>query len=153
MWTGNSTNSPEEFGMFYEEMVIFVDVIHGLDSIEATVQAFADWEASYSDTEMTEPVPGSVGSAEGVVFETFGLPFVDSENPSPFTTPDGINYGGGEFTETYVVDVNGQVLIVAHTFARNFPGQAVPAYSQEEYDDGNASAKATINSIVWKDLS
>lgn len=152
-WVSGSLNSPERFGMFFEGMVVLVDVIPGLDSIDATVEAFADWQATYPDTEMTEAVPASVGGAEGVVFETFGLPFEDPDNPSPFTDPEGINYGGGEFTETFVVDVNGQILIVAHTFAKNFPGDAVPAYEQEEYDAANASAKAIIDSIVWKDLN
>ena len=152
-WVTGQGHGPDSFEINVDGMVVFVDVVPGLESVESTVQAFADWQAGYPDTsEMTDPVPVSLNGAEGVVFETFGLPFEDQDIPAPFIDSSGVSRGAGEFSEVWVVDVNGDVLLVIHTFARTFPGFAVPAYSQDEYDTANAAAKALIASITWKDM-
>lgn len=151
LWNGESYNGPDIFGILFDEMIVLIDVALVPDSVDATVQAFANWQANYPDSQMTEPAPTHVGDAEGLVFETFGLPLVD--DAAPFLDPDGASLAGGEFAEVSVIEVNGQVLIVSHRFAKSFPGHAIPAYEQEEYDAANASARAIIDSIIWKDLS
>jgi len=145
-------NGRDAFNMNVEAMAAFVDVFPGLESVEATVDAFTEWQSNYPDTsQMTEPVPATLDGASGLSFELSDLPFEDPTVTAPFTNILGINLYAGQFSEVYVVDVDGQVLIVSHTFAKSYPGHAVPTYTQAEYDTGNAAAKALIATIAWKD--
>jgi len=152
-WDAVEDNGRDVFGMNVEAMAAFVEVIPGLESVEATVEALTEWQSNYPDSQMTEPVPTELDSASGVAFALMGLPFEDPAYPAPFTNIFGIARFAGQFSEVHVVDVNGQILIVGHTFAKSFPGQAVPIYTQDEYDTANAAATVVINTIIWKDLN
>ena len=133
--------------------ILAIDVVVVTDSIEETVRAFNEVHNFYPDAQMTDPVPATIGGAEGVMFETTGLPIVMPDDADhPFITPPDVaktpmvGAGGGA---VFIVDVDGQIIVVG------YGGVDTERIGQETgvIEGARRAARRLVDSIVWKNLS
>lgn len=138
-----------------------IDAVLTTDTIEATVAVFNAIHDEYPDAEMTDPVPATLGGAEGVVFSTVGLPThftmpEDADHSFIATYPDDdevrwtVAAGSGEI---FVVDVDGQTVVVGYGVSRQClagcdTGTATPG----QVETAKERLRAVVDSIVWRDL-
>ncbi len=153
------------FAISSDDVSSWVDVFVGLDSIEATVAEFQAMHDFYDSAQMSEPEPVTLGGADGVVFQSIGLPAgvavtetdrheFTAQIPSRGLWADASAYGiaipgtsasGSDGVSIWVIDVNGRVVVVAKSALE----------MQVAVEDRPLIPQATqplIDSIVWKDL-
>jgi hypothetical protein len=149
-----------------DEVPGWIDVFTGLDSIDATIEEFQAMHEAVESAQMDEPEPATLAGAEGVVFRSVGLPpgvGLTEQDLYEFTAPipdrgvwtDSSAYGvatpgmsspGSDGVSIWVIDVNGQIVVVAQSALDMQMTADVHTRSRE-------ATRSLINSISWKDLS
>lgn len=153
------------FAVSNDDVPGWIDVFVGLESVDATVDAFRELHDQFDSAAMDEPEPTTLGGAEGVVFRSVGMPAgvaVTEQDRYEFTAPvperglwaDSTAYGialpgssssDGAGVSVWVVEVDGQVVVVAQSAL----DMQVTA---DEREAGRRGTRGLIDSIVWKDL-
>lgn len=124
-------------------------------TVQDVVDEYVAAHAAIPEAEMSEPVSTDIGGANGMSFESIGLPF-QVEDPSvvPFVGEDYLldpgmgGPGGGSAVPIlgagkamfHVVDIDGVTNLVVY--------QGIP----DHYDENVAAAMEFLDSIVWNEL-
>lgn len=154
------------FAIASDEVAGWIDVFVGLDSVEATVEEFRNMHDFYDSAEMNEPVPATLGGADGLVIQSVGLPvgvdLADSDRHEFLApiTQRGQWAGGGAYglaspgrsgpdspgVSIWVGEVSGQVAVVAQS-------SIDMQNTLEERDLARQGIRELMDSIVWKDVA
>lgn len=148
-----------------EELQGWIDVFAGLDSIDATIEEFRRMHDASESAQMDEPVPARLRGAEGVVFRSVGLPAGVAQSEQDlfeFTAPiperrwtnstaygiamPGTSSPGSDGVSIWVVDVDGQTVVVAQSALDMGLSPEAQALSRP-------AIQALVESIVWKELA